>query len=336
MTKNLLPPLLFLVTIALVIGCAAPKAPCPRTIFEPHDLRPELQTGELMKKVDNFMIILDASHSMASRFQDTGHSHFSYAKDIISRMNQMLFDMALTGALRTFGHGTCLPKAKTLLINTVDTHTTERLEKGLATVACDGGPSPLASAIRAASQDLSSTRGPIAMIIISDGRDMGHPPVAAARRMKSRFGARLCIHSILVGNDRQGESLLKRVARAGQCGLYVNADELASADDMANYVESIFFTRTYDDDRDGYFGAKDLCPGTPRGVKVGARGCPPDRDRDGVYDYEDQCSDTPGGLVVSKGGCPLDSDGDGVYDYLDQCPETPAGTRVGMAGCSPF
>jgi OOP family OmpA-OmpF porin len=88
-----------------------------------------------------------------------------------------------------------------------------------------------------------------------------------------------------------------------------------------------------DDDGDGVLNYADRCPGTPRGVKVDARGCPLDSDGDGVTDDKDQCPDTPRGVKVDTKGCPLDSDGDGVPDYRDKCPNTPKGVRVDASGC---
>jgi OmpA-OmpF porin, OOP family len=88
-----------------------------------------------------------------------------------------------------------------------------------------------------------------------------------------------------------------------------------------------------DSDGDGVYDEDDDCPGTPRGARVDARGCPMDSDGDGVYDGLDQCPDTPRGAVVDANGCPLDSDGDGVYDGLDKCPGTPPNTKVDADGC---
>jgi OOP family OmpA-OmpF porin len=88
-----------------------------------------------------------------------------------------------------------------------------------------------------------------------------------------------------------------------------------------------------DSDGDGVYDDVDDCPGTPKGARVDARGCPMDSDGDGVYDGLDKCPGTPKGAIVDKDGCPLDSDGDGVYDGLDKCPGTPPGTKVDADGC---
>lgn len=59
-----------------------------------------------------------------------------------------------------------------------------------------------------------------------------------------------------------------------------------------------------DSDGDGVPDDADLCPGTPKGVKVDAKGCPLDSDGDGVPDGIDQCPGTPPGVAVDAKGCP--------------------------------
>lgn len=88
-----------------------------------------------------------------------------------------------------------------------------------------------------------------------------------------------------------------------------------------------------DADGDGVVDGVDMCPGTPKGATVDARGCPADEDGDGVYDGIDKCPGTPKGATVNAKGCPMDSDGDGIYDGIDMCPDTPKGTDVNSKGC---
>ena len=73
-----------------------------------------------------------------------------------------------------------------------------------------------------------------------------------------------------------------------------------------------------DEDKDGVTDKKDICKGTPAGMRVDANGCPVDRDGDGIPDKEDACPDLKG--VASAKGCP-DQDGDGIADADDRCPQ---------------
>lgn len=97
-----------------------------------------------------------------------------------------------------------------------------------------------------------------------------------------------------------------------------------------------------DEDSDGIADFFDLCPGTPDGVKVGARGCPVDSDGDGVPDYLDLEPDTPKGAFVDADGVAISDDEflkaylfwtDSVYDtqYISSKIETasvPAAKRT--------
>lgn len=335
--KKCLKVLLLIMMGVSLISCAAEKPKPTPTLFEPVDLNAKLD--HMVNRVNHFMIIFDASQSMSAPYKDTGHTHFTFAKDLVSRLNKTIPDVDMTGAFRTFGHGTCLPQAKTLLINSIEEHSAQRMEQGLAEVTCDGGNSPLGQAINSASDDYQVVDGNIALIIISDGKQMGRKdveilPLSAAEKMKAVYGPRLCIYTVQVGDDPKGEMLLKDIANVGQCGFYVNADDIYSQEGMANFVETVFLAM--DSDGDGVADDFDECPDTPKGVQVDSRGCPLDSDGDGVPDYLDKCPDTTVGVEVDEKGCPLDSDGDGVPDYLDKCPGTPPGVMVDENGCATF
>lgn len=93
-----------------------------------------------------------------------------------------------------------------------------------------------------------------------------------------------------------------------------------------------------DADKDGVLDNLDICPRTPRNIRVDAFGCPADTDADGVPDYLDECQGTPKEAygMVDASGCNKDSDLDGVPDYQDLCPDTPeeARTSVDENGCT--
>ncbi|MBT8406007.1 MAG: VWA domain-containing protein, partial [Deltaproteobacteria bacterium] len=88
---------LFAISI-LLMSCAAQRAEVP---FRPYDFSAKVQSGEYTKKIDNFLVILDASGSMNQYYK--GQRKFDIARDIVSRMNQTIPDLGYTGGLRTFG-----------------------------------------------------------------------------------------------------------------------------------------------------------------------------------------------------------------------------------------
>jgi len=323
MRKKYWKGLFSLITSILLIGCAAQK---PQVPFKAQ----EFPGDQYRQKVDNFMVILDKSKSMGELYE--GRSKMIYAKEIVSRMNQTIPDLQITGALMDFPRGV-FSSVNNQLVYDLAPYSKAEFEDALQKLKPAIGNSPLAAAMDAAGADLKSTQGDIALIIVSDGKVNAKASAAAAKNLKSQFGDRLCIHTILVGDSSKGKGVMEEVSRISECGVRVNADDIASAGGMAGFVENVFLEEVIDSDGDGVPDDLDKCPNTPKGVKVDAYGCPLDADGDGVPDYLDKCPNTPKGVKVDQDGCPLDSDGDGVPDHLDQCPDTPKGATVNSVGC---
>ncbi len=275
--------LLFVMVSTLLFGCAAQQVQPTKSLFEAY----QLKADQYEPKVDNFMVILDTSSSMAEKYN--GQSKFKIAKDFLDAMNKTIPELKFNGALRTFGHQAGVSKKLTELFYGPTEYSSKGLEEGLKAVSRAGGTSPLGKAINAASGDLKSVQGKIAVIIVSDGKDMGQMPVKAAEALKSQFGDRLCIFTVLIGDSPAGKQVLDQIAKAGGCGYSTTADRLASSGSMAGFVEGIFLAKPapkpaptpapaptptpVDSDGDGVTDNLDQCPNTPMGATVDARGC---------------------------------------------------------------
>ena len=94
---------------------------------------------------------------------------------------------------------------------------------------------------------------------------------------------------------------MEKLAAEMRCGFSIIADDIATSEDMTDFVRKVFLAR--DSDGDGVPDDTDACPGTPPGVQVDASGCAIDSDGDGVSDHADECPDTPRGAIVDHRGC---------------------------------
>lgn len=312
----------------LLISCAGPQQ---RVSFEPMDLNPKIQSGEYVQKVDNLLIIMDVSGSMAEEYQ--GRVKLSWVKDIVSRLNKTIPDLELAAGLRRFGQGTFAAVSPTALIVDLSEHDQAAISKALENITNASGESLLNLAIAASSKDLETTQGDIALIVVTDANEMDNTPLEAAKALIRQYGERLCIYTVLIGDDPKGKALLEEIAAISGCGSMVTGDDIYSSAGMAGFVEDVFLARAGDADFDGVLDTLDKCPNTPRGATVDTDGCAQDSDGDGVYDGLDRCVGTPKGVTVDNLGCPLDSDMDGVYDQIDQCRGTPKGVPVDPMGC---
>jgi OOP family OmpA-OmpF porin len=237
MTGKMFKIVLFLIAACMVMGCAAQK---PMTIASAQDLNSKLAGGQFIPKVDNFVVILDGTTSMADPYK--GATKSAFAKGLASLMNQTIPDMNLTAGLRTFGDLSAWYDIRTARLYGMTQYTKAGLDKAINDVkTC--GPSPLELAITGASEDLKGTSGSIAVIIFSDGEDMDNKPILAARGMKALYGERVCIYTVLTGSSPVGKKILEDVAQEGGCGFFVTGDSIASSEGMADFVEKVFFMR---------------------------------------------------------------------------------------------
>jgi OOP family OmpA-OmpF porin len=244
--------MLFAVMISfLLAGCAAQIAQAPTT-FKPFDLNPPVKAGKYVQKVNTFLVILDASGSMNESYK--GQAKVFLAKDMVSRMNKTIPNIKLTAGLRVFGRIarpfslqdnpiSSLTGYKNDLVYGLTPYSKAGLEEGLKVVERAGGFTPLDSAIDAGRGDLEYVAGYMAVIIFSDAKDVGNAPVMAAKRMKKQFGDRVCIYTVLIGDDPAGKDVMKNIAKAGGCGFAVTAEDIASSTGMADFVKKVFLKK---------------------------------------------------------------------------------------------
>lgn len=88
-------------------------------------------------------------------------------------------------------------------------------------------------------------------------------------------------------------------------GLLINfqGKSISSINKKQNYdVDVRSIVMKSDRDVDGVVDMNDLCPGTPEGTKVDARGCPLDKDKDGIPDYQDKEVESAKNTMVNDSG----------------------------------
>jgi OOP family OmpA-OmpF porin len=177
----------------------------------------------------------------------------------------------------------------TLKLYGMQPHMQAGFAEALDNVVCAGGNSPMSDALTAVTEDLKAVMGRSAVIIVSDGKDMGDAPLEAAQQLAETHSD-VCIYSILIGNDKAGKSLLGNLSQVTDCGSMSKYSDIYSPDAMSQFVKEVFYGAMYvpeptpepeplpeptpmDSDGDGVFDENDRCPGTPYGAKVDQYGC---------------------------------------------------------------
>lgn len=281
----------------LIMGCGAKKpVDKPVSPFQAVDFNSQVRAGDYVQKVDNFIVILDTSGSMAKPYK--GQTKLNIASEIVSRINATLPDLNLKGELRMFGRISTFSQEFTQSLWGPADYSKSGLDSGLQKICRGLGDSPLNLAINAAAGDFASIQGRTAVIILTDANkeymNFG-ATVKAAKSMKEQYGDNLCIYTVQIGQDAEAKKVLDKVAEAGQCGFATNAAQISSSGDMAAFVEQVFLTKVERVE-------------VVEEVVVVKEPVPGDRDGDGVYDDQDQCPNTPNGANVDQRGCWVVSD----------------------------
>ena len=282
MKKRYLIPLFIVMISTLLISCGGKKVIKTAPSFEPY----KFDASQYEPKVDNFVVILDTSSSMADKYGQKEKAEI--AKELLTAMNKTLPELNYNVALITFGHDAHLPDKSAMLVYGPTKYSTSGFGSALNATKGPSGDSslPLAKAIKASGVNLKSTQGSMAVILVSDGEKMDQAPVKAAEALKSQFGDRLCIDTVLVGDNPAGKMTLEQIAKAGGCGSSTTADQLASSANMAGFVKGLFLAKP-----------------APKPAPMAAAPKPMDSDKDGVPDNLDKCPNTPMGATVDARGC---------------------------------
>lgn len=277
--KLLVRSLLTFFAFLFIFGCAAKQ-----TSTLPSFEAKQFDTSSYDSKVDNFLIIFDASSSM--RHQYNGATKFEIAQAIVNRMNATIPQMGQTAGLRSFGHAPNVSKKPTELFYGMERYSSENLKNDFTKITTPGGLSPLYKALEAAKTDFEGLSGDMNAVIIISDYNMSGPIEEAITALKDTYGSSICFYPILVGDDAQGEIGAKKIEELAGCGFYTTADQLLTSAGMAGFVEKVFLEKK----------APAPAPAPVAAVKK-------DSDKDGVYDEDDQCPGTPLGATVNPVGC---------------------------------
>lgn len=242
--------LTILLLSSLLVGCGLKTTPTP---FSAINIKEKDQTTGAFyeKKVDNFLIILDSSSSMfnspfsvKNSFSDPGlktldaPTKFEVAKETLIQLNRTIPDLKLNGGVRLLG-------TSNKLIYGFSKWDRRNLEQSVEGLSLTGGTTPLGNALHNANLDLKNSAGKVAAIIISDGLPTNSPVLEKVAALKKQFGDRLCLYTILVGDNPNGKKLMADIAADGNCGYSINAANLVnSPKDMANFVTNVFLEKS--------------------------------------------------------------------------------------------
>ena len=218
----------------LFTGCAT---------FRPVDLNPQIKSGQLVQKTDNFIVLFDRSASMGElhgKPMVNEATRLIHAKDATKNMIATIPEIKLNAGLRTFWY------EETSLIYGMKPLVKEDYIKAVNSIGSVHHRTPMATAITAAGSDLRGAAGHSAIVIVSDFSEIPSMddirPAAvmeAITKVNAEYGDKLCVYAIQVGYAIDGKELSEQIVQNVEGGYTVNADKLATPATMADFVEKV-------------------------------------------------------------------------------------------------
>ncbi|MGA3209559.1 MAG: OmpA family protein [Syntrophales bacterium] len=218
---------------------------------KPVDLNQQINSGQLVQKMDNFIVLFDKSASMGlskktemrvdPMSEKVGESNrLILAKDTTKNMIAMMPEIRLNAGLRTFW------SEETALIYGMKSLVKEDYTKAINSIEHENGRTPMGKAITAAGNDIRLWGGNSAIIIVSDfseipGVDDIRPAgvMEAITKVNADYGDKLCVYAIQVGYTPDGKELSEQIVQNVKGGYNVNADKLATPAAMADFVKKV-------------------------------------------------------------------------------------------------
>jgi OOP family OmpA-OmpF porin len=192
---------------------------------------PLVVAAEMVKKADNFIVVLDQSGSMAQAKAKPGEQKLDKAITNVKRFDQAVPELGYTSSVSLFAPYKTVSQPATYktgsLGSAADSFTPAfnsftTLGDGLMAVA-------------------PATAGKTALIMYTDGAwNAGVDPVAAAKNLYSQ-NPDLCIHVVSYADTPAGQQTVDAIKALSGCSVAVDAKSLESDAAMAQFAKDVLY-----------------------------------------------------------------------------------------------
>jgi len=184
---------------------------------------------KMVPKVDNFILFVDHSSSMAFSYkgqryvQFGGVSKIMMAKSTLVELNKIIPALPYKAGLATFAPFKEYAK--------VAPYDKAAMDKAIAPIKTDyeayGRMTPMGVGLQDLDKVIGGLSGKTAVIILSDGdSNLGVDPVGVAKQMQAKYGDKICFSVISYADNKHGEMVNKEIAALSKCGCFALGEEL--------------------------------------------------------------------------------------------------------------
>ncbi len=196
---------------------------------------PLVVSAEMVKKVDNLIVFMDQSGSMAQAKAAAGQQKLDQAVDAVTRLDKATPELGYTSSVALFAP-----------FKTVSTPATHKMGS-LGSAAGAFTPSfnhmtTMGDGLMNIDPAIGKLSGKTALILYTDGRsNKGADPVAAAKSLYGKYGSNLCIHVVSYADTPAGQQTVDAIRALSGCSVAADGKSLASDAAMAQFAKDVLY-----------------------------------------------------------------------------------------------
>ncbi len=193
---------------------------------------------KMTPKVDNFILFLDHSGSMAMDYKGGTASKINLATAALKAMNEKIPALPYKGGLYTFA-----PFAKVQELKSYDKAS---LGAAIGKVKTDyeifGRQTPMGDGLADLDPVIGASSGKIAVILLTDGEsNLGPDPLPQVKALYAKYGNRLCIHVVSYADTARGKRVIDEIRALSKCVVYVEGAALKDGAVLDQFVKDVFY-----------------------------------------------------------------------------------------------
>ena len=198
--------------------------------------------AKMVKKVDNFILFVDQSGSMAMKGGNKVKKIELAVQNILA-LNSAIPELGYNSGVYMFA-----PFEEVCGMKTYSGANVEGAAKSIDTgFDIFNRQTPMGAGLDSIDGTLASLTGKTALIIFTDGAsNIGADPVAKAQALYSKYGDRLCVHVVSYADTAEGQAVIEGIRAAFPCTVPADSATFADAGALKRYAQAVFYEEVAD------------------------------------------------------------------------------------------
>ncbi|MGK2906872.1 MAG: OmpA family protein [Desulfuromonadales bacterium] len=196
---------------------------------------PLTASAEMVKKVDNFIVFMDQSGSMAQAKAPAGHQKLDQAIEAVTLLDKVTPELGYNSSVAVFAPYKMLSNPVTY-------------KNGSLTSAATGFTppfnhmTPMGNGLADIGLVISQLSGKTALIMYTDGEsNEGVDPVAESKSLYDKYGSNLCIHVVSYADTPEGQQIVDGVRALNGCTVVADGKSLVTDAAMTQYAKDVLY-----------------------------------------------------------------------------------------------